>query len=253
MSWLEALRPASFRGIPFSVAQGEAELTRRIAVHEYPWRDDVWPEDLGAGRNTYALRGWVVGDDAIAQRDQLIEALDDGGPGELIHPTFGSLQVACIGFRAGEDRDNGRVIDLDMLFVKGGARQFPASVAATADGVASAAAAAEDASQKSFLARLKDTIKSGAQTITGIVRTAQSYAGAAQRLVGDAARVVHSVGAVVPGLEKSLGRYIRGARSILGSVSSGVGTVQGYITRAATARSNVEKLSSDLTAAAKRL
>ncbi|REF28617.1 prophage DNA circulation protein [Xenorhabdus cabanillasii] len=45
--WAEHLHPASFRGVPFAVISGESVFGRRQAVHEYPYRDTAWIEDLG--------------------------------------------------------------------------------------------------------------------------------------------------------------------------------------------------------------
>ncbi|MBE8595340.1 DNA circularization N-terminal domain-containing protein [Xenorhabdus sp. BG5] len=55
--WAEHLRPASFRGVPFAVISGESVFGRRQAVHEYPYRDTAWIEDLGRATRRITLRG----------------------------------------------------------------------------------------------------------------------------------------------------------------------------------------------------
>ena len=47
--WVDALQPASWRGAPFAVRTSQIRRGRRIAVHEHPFRDDVWAGDLGRG------------------------------------------------------------------------------------------------------------------------------------------------------------------------------------------------------------
>ena len=43
----DTLLPASWRGVPFHGLSGELRFGRRPVVHEYPFRDSVWVEDLG--------------------------------------------------------------------------------------------------------------------------------------------------------------------------------------------------------------
>ncbi len=40
--WYESLRQASFRGINFAVLSEDMTHGRRVAVHEYPYRDTAW-------------------------------------------------------------------------------------------------------------------------------------------------------------------------------------------------------------------
>ncbi|MBX6386930.1 MAG: DNA circularization N-terminal domain-containing protein [Microbispora sp.] len=252
-SWTEGLRPASFRGVPFSVLSAEAGLARRTAVHEYPFRDDVWVEDLGGGRNTFGLTGFLVGDDVISLRDDMQAAAQTPGPGELIHPTFGSLTVACVDFRTAERWDAGRVIELSFAFVRAGERLYPGSDPATGDAVRSAADAADQAASGDFVSRIGATLRQGGAAINGVISTAQKYGGMAQRLVGDATRVLHSVGGMIPGMDRVFSRYLSGARRFLGQIGSDVGTARGFINGAATTRSAVDRAAADLTRAANSL
>ncbi len=43
MSWSDQLLPASFRGVPFGVLGSRSRFGRRLAVHEYPYRDRPGP------------------------------------------------------------------------------------------------------------------------------------------------------------------------------------------------------------------
>ena len=89
----ERLRPASFRGVPFLVEEASADSTRRLVVHEFPESDVPSIEDLGAGARSFTLDGFVTGPDFLAARDRLLTALDEEGPGELVHPLRGALSV----------------------------------------------------------------------------------------------------------------------------------------------------------------
>lgn len=107
MAWRDELRRvvlsdgrrligASFRGIPFFVATAERSGGRRIVTHEFPLRDDPYIEDLGRRARVFPVEGYILGDDYLAQRDALLEALEDtAGPGELVHPYYGVKRAIC--------------------------------------------------------------------------------------------------------------------------------------------------------------
>jgi hypothetical protein len=47
------LQTASFRGVPFKVLAARVKKGRRWAVHEYPYVDGGWPEDMGRMLRSY--------------------------------------------------------------------------------------------------------------------------------------------------------------------------------------------------------
>ncbi|NTZ48339.1 hypothetical protein FCM30_21615 [Lelliottia aquatilis] len=99
--WQEHLHKATFRDVPFAVEGGEGSFGRRQAVHEYPYRDQVWVEDLGRSTRRITLNGFLVqssrlytAPDVMTQRDSLIAACETGSAGTLVHPTLGELTVS---------------------------------------------------------------------------------------------------------------------------------------------------------------
>ena len=98
---------------------------RRVAVHEYPGRDEPFVEDLGRRTKRWTVEAFVVGDDYAAIRDRLIDACDMPGAGELVHPYLGSLQVACTACSLTERTREGRMARLSLEFVEAGANQYP--------------------------------------------------------------------------------------------------------------------------------
>ena len=74
--WRGQLLPASFRGVRFLVRQHALATGRRLAVHEFPLRDEAFVEDLGRAPRTFSIAGYVLGDDYFAQRDALIDACE---------------------------------------------------------------------------------------------------------------------------------------------------------------------------------
>lgn len=93
MSWRDELRPASFRGIAFLVESSEQKLGRRAVQTEYPGRDEPFPEDMGRRAWGDSLSAFLIGEDHLAAAQKLAEALNQHGPGELVHPYLGTRLV----------------------------------------------------------------------------------------------------------------------------------------------------------------
>lgn len=130
MSWREKLQPASFRGVAFHVEDSSGTFGRRNHVHEYPGQDKPYVEDLGRRTREFSIEAFVVGADYMARRDALIEAIERGGEGTLIHPRFGALRVSATdNCRWSESTREGGMTKFSLAFVESGERQFPATAA----------------------------------------------------------------------------------------------------------------------------
>ena len=95
MSWRQRLRPALFRGVRFHVDDRKYDTGRRIHNHEYPKRDENFPEDMGRKTCHWQLTAYLVGDDYITDRDRLVAACERPGAGTLVDFWMRSHQVAC--------------------------------------------------------------------------------------------------------------------------------------------------------------
>lgn len=93
MSWVDRLRPASFRGVPFRVEGLDADLGRRVTIHRFPARSDIEDDDQGLDARTYSISAYVIGDDYDSDLARLEAALLTGGVGRLVHPTRGEKSV----------------------------------------------------------------------------------------------------------------------------------------------------------------
>jgi prophage DNA circulation protein len=91
--WRQNLQPGSFRGIPFLCRDVSNPAGQRLAKFEFPDSDQPQVQPLGRGIKTWRLQLYVAGDDYMDQRDALEQALDQDGPGTLVHPYRGQLQV----------------------------------------------------------------------------------------------------------------------------------------------------------------
>ena len=143
MGWREQLQKGSFRGVPFLWQRADGELGRKTTRHDYPLRDEAYIEDLGKAPREFTLEVFVLGADYMAARDKLIAALEEPGPGTLVHPTMGSLRVALVGkARISESTDEGGLARFTIPFVLAGENRYPAATADTAGAVATRADAA---------------------------------------------------------------------------------------------------------------
>ncbi len=150
MSFRDNLRKASFRGVPFWWEDVELDGGRRVVLHEYVQRDDAWPEDLGGKPNQYNVTAYVLGNDYLAQRDRLEAALKETGPGTLVHPTRGEIQVVAMPFKVRETTADGGKAMFQLQFVKAADNQYPAATQQTGQAVTLAADEAAELAIEDF-------------------------------------------------------------------------------------------------------
>ncbi|SNS05508.1 Mu-like prophage DNA circulation protein [Humidesulfovibrio mexicanus] len=179
-SWRDKLRPGSFRGVPFKVDSHDTAFGRRTATHEYPLRDTPYTEDLGRKAREYTLELLVIGTDYMDARDRLREALEKGGPGELVHPYLGTLEVcARDGGRLRESTREGGMARFTVVFVEAGAELEPDSKKDTAWVVDQASENATKKAETDFSGRfsiagplrLLTTSKAGLDQLLGGVKS----------------------------------------------------------------------------------
>ena len=126
--WRKKMLPASFRGVGFSVQKAQTQVGRRVVVHEYPQRDDPWPEDMGLKANAFTIEAIVIGPDYFKARDALIEVLRQPGAGTLIHPYYGKRTVTLNSpARISESPDQGGSARFSLDFVEAGENTEPSA------------------------------------------------------------------------------------------------------------------------------
>lgn len=126
MTWKEELQPASFRGVSFFVETTDTQFGRRNQVHEYPFRDEPYAEDLGKKAREYTFNAYVLGDDYKIDRDALIKAIEDNDtPGTLIHPTLGTKKVVPRQCTVSFSNREGGIEFFTLTFAEAGEKKFP--------------------------------------------------------------------------------------------------------------------------------
>lgn len=153
MSWLDQLRPASFRGVPFQVDTIEHSAGDNVVLREYPFQDLPTVFRMGAAAEEIKFAAYVIGDDYDEQRNRLRQVLS--GEGVLIHPTAGTMRVFVAGkFTIKEAPTNeGGVARFDLTFIRAEARRYPTEGTSTPADAAAKAAAAKASARDAFAAQ----------------------------------------------------------------------------------------------------
>jgi prophage DNA circulation protein len=217
--WFEQLQPGSWRGKSFVTEADQTITGRRIALHEYPYRDTVWAEDLGRLPRRFVFTAFLVGDDVYQQRNAMVQACEQVGKGTLVHPTFGSVECVLLDARFGERTERGRVVEINFAFIAAGDLTFPTALLATGDNVRASADALDDASRSDLGLQL-GSLSAIPQQVTSSI---SGYTKLAIDAVNDPVRSISAV----TGLGGFYGRYSMGSRSTLQSTGSTVTSALG--------------------------
>lgn len=260
-TWVLQLQQASFRGVPFGVLKADGSFGRRVAIHEYPFRDKPYVEDLGRATRRITILGFLVsnsliygGGDVKAQREKMIGAAETKDAGALVHPTLGQLNVSLLNVAITEKWDAEHYFECVFTFVESGERVFPSIATATGDATLAAAGVADAGASADFLSSAVGDLAYGASVVDQVVSTSLKWAAPALALVRDATNLSH-LASVLPG---TFGRYFGGANigglNLLGDtgnlIYSATLSVSSLITDGAAARALVSAAVDDFTSLA---
>ena len=176
--WKDNLREASFRGVPFFYDSTGIDGGRRTQTHEFAYRDKPYTEDLGRKAQEIPIEAYVLGDDYMTARDNLLKACNEEGPGELVHPYYGSIQVNCQVISVRESTSEGRIARISLQFIEAGEKFFPDSSPDRSAAVTSAAEKLNKSSAEDFARTF--TIEGaleyiGAQAVADIVNFIDAF------------------------------------------------------------------------------
>ncbi|WP_454833140.1 DNA circularization protein [Pseudomonas veronii] len=118
MSWAETLLDASFRGMPIQVVSENLQWQRALSEHGTPFKDGDSVVDLGRGARRLPMQIIVYGVNYEIELQNLLAALGQRGPGELIHPIYGSLSVVSHSVDVKHDADNPDSAQVSLVFVE---------------------------------------------------------------------------------------------------------------------------------------
>lgn len=215
--WFSNLKAASFGGVSFGVFEIRTSGGQNKAVHTYPFRDDVWAEDLGKKPRAFEVIGFLLENDlktgagsVIEQRDNLFAVCEGPGTATLVHPTLGTIDsVACLGVETVERLDLGPVFEIRLTLIKSGPRKFPTSQVSTADDSADQAANAKSKSLLDYAHDIAADIRNGAAVVQKVVSTVVAWYQLGVTAVNDVKRVIGAVST----LSGNFGRLFGGGNS----------------------------------------
>ena len=190
------LRPASFKGVVFYVQDTSGEFGRRNVLHEYPFRDLPYSEDLGRAARGFSINGFLK---TSAEADQFIaDALESEGAGTLIHPWYGSAFVQLDGkAKVQWPAAAGGRISLDLVFIEAGENTEP-NAADDTDALLEMAADSvlDDINslfEGSWLDDIEGWIEAGMNAVNGVFETLESYLSPLDRAMALIDRITNAI------------------------------------------------------------
>ena len=104
LSLLDNLQSASYKDADFLVNVMSTSGGRKHIIHEFPNSNIQNVEDLGLKPRSYKINAIINEPNYRFKRDNLLEKLESGGPGVLIHPTFGRIEnMVAVNYTFDED------------------------------------------------------------------------------------------------------------------------------------------------------
>ena len=94
------LKAGSYKSYTILMRTATTEGGQKTAIHEYPGTDVQAVEELGGIPRAFNINIVIPNDTAILtyedNRNGLLRILEQGGPGKLIHPTFGIVENVVV-------------------------------------------------------------------------------------------------------------------------------------------------------------
>ena len=120
MAWKDNLLDASFRGVGFEVLRTRDKGERALVEHEYPYRPGAEVEDMGRKARRISLTAVFNGPQYEAGLARLVAALEESGPGELVHPVFGFVTVRAASWDIPHEGEQPDYAEVALEFVEAG-------------------------------------------------------------------------------------------------------------------------------------
>ena len=180
LSWRDYLQQASFKNVPFYVLNSDTSVGRRTVIHEYPFREENYVEDLGIASREFIINGYVIASKSndynyFNQRDDLISVLEEKGGGTLVHPYLGTFEVSLQGkARVSESSEEGGIARFVMTFIKTGVNRYPIEDLDNVKAMDDQALDSENKLQDSFGAKYKPDSLTNLSKITSTVQSLYS-------------------------------------------------------------------------------
>jgi prophage DNA circulation protein len=188
MAWSDRVGKAVaiFRGVEIILENTSQTPGRRVEVHEYPLRDQPYAEDLGRSKREWQIDGFLIGPDYDVARQRLVEAAEQAGAAELVHPYYGTHRVVIVGgIRIRESTREGGIARVSFTVVRADdSPRFPALVQDTQSQVRRRVADAEIAVLADFVENFK-VLELATDRVAAIEKSLQVALRGIESTVGD--------------------------------------------------------------------
>ncbi|AAY39621.1 DNA circularization protein [Pseudomonas syringae] len=198
-TWRDSLLPASFRGVGFFIEKAVVPAGRKGQLHEFPQRDEPYFESLGKQSKVHTLTGFIVGPDCFEQRDKLLQALEQEGAGELVHPWLGRVQVQVGECGVTHNLSEGGLVRLDLKFYPANPLKFPVSTLNTRRQLLGASESLLDSALRRYRSVMAtvDAVRINIQALrsalSGVFATIQRQFTPFMTIYSDVTALVHSL------------------------------------------------------------
>lgn len=118
MGWAEELQDASFRGVQFECTSTNEAVSKSLAIKQAPYSNDAEIEDMGNNPANISINAVYSGEDYKTWHDALVAALLETGPGELIHPIHGIMQVNVVDYSVDHNAENVDSCTISIKFIQ---------------------------------------------------------------------------------------------------------------------------------------
>ncbi len=200
------LKEASFRQIPFDFIDVEDGFKKTVAKYDYPYEDGSDLDDMGLEARVVRLKA-VFLPERYAGVVGFITALKEQGPGEVVHPVFGTFQAVPETVSIRHD-ERAYFAEIDITFVE------HLDLAVSVFAMSAEARAAEIAVEKFNTLGETGAALDGALKDSGIPAD------------------IPATGLGTSGYMATLAGYASKVREAMRAIDSVVGTVKGYINQA---------------------
>lgn len=169
-AWADFIQEGSFRGVRFDFVSARESHSNTLDAQAFPNRDGQ--RVVARARNGLRLRvlGIFIENDYPATMRQLVTALDNPAPGELVHPIHGTIQASAETFEVIHDAEDPDSATVDITFAEHTAIQNTVfqSVPTVAGKASEARTSAQDIINNA-LAFVEDTLNTLMETVSEAV------------------------------------------------------------------------------------
>ncbi|AUH51215.1 hypothetical protein CXB49_10535 [Chromobacterium sp. ATCC 53434] len=211
----------SWRGRPFYFKSAGAEVGRRNVLHEYPYRDIPYGEDLGRAARVYRVTALFIGPTAKQDLQLLLDDLEAPGPGELDHPYHGRLLCQLQSKATVRDPDFvGGATEVEMVFVEAGQNLEPAATddtdAQLDEAADEALATSADELSSSWLDDIAGLAEEAAAVVEQVCATLESFLAPLDQALAAVDRIINAVQRIINAPLALVGRIQGRIQSLIG-------------------------------------